>query len=729
MLSAQLLDEHVQDSSYDVAFAEQHTIATSKGEFMFKAVEQIRALRKLVALLHRDLGAEEVQTFKMPHWVGYVPVGSALTGDIDIPYVSDIEIPIPVLHYFADQPFAISFGNTTNYQCNMFSTMMANDFVERTSALITEADKMVRKLFNNDAFRRVAFCNTGACQYPPLFQNYLDETDPKSFEYADARKKAGGDMGPLNIKLRNWCSMRWHAAQSLMGLEFQLVTLNPALGHAEQLADDVIGPPLFDRLAYLLFMSPSEKTQYLKSQDDLISAKQTNPVLAKRAIETFNAELSRLDAQQDTAKKDYATKEADRVLPSMQEDLKKYQKKVCSDVRAGEGSAESTYMAVLNHEFMGGFNYCAGLKPDELSRAGLPCPLRESFLSCKMSQESEHWKLKKELPGFLYQVGMAGLDALFVYSVASGGIARLFTVRGAITGGVVGLGFTYGNYKLSEWLAHYNEGAWKEYHAGSAAAALEGVDSYANALTAIAASQPRAKVSDFVIGFVMGAMFSGKPEGEVKGSSRGGGAKPKGTPKEVFEEVAKKVADFSETEGGGGVRFSARTLSELKDWMMKKTADNPDFAQELLKNMGEHLNALSDADYAKLFSGPEGMFKASQVRRAMAVRLRQASLRLGKFLSDIKSDLSLKKLRNAKLTEAETALSDVGVQGLDIAKAADSLGPRELASLADAAEDAAKEIPGEKPGGRTSRLAEFLRKLCGLAVWCPGLQSLKGCSL
>ncbi|MBI3542026.1 MAG: hypothetical protein HY075_01945 [Deltaproteobacteria bacterium] len=55
------------------------------------------------------------------------------------------------------------------------------------------------------------------------------------------------------------------------------------------------------------------------------------------------------------------------------------------------------------------------------------------------------------------------------------------------------------------------------------------------------------------------------------------------------------------------------------------------------------------------------------------------------------------------------------------------MGPREVAQLADAAEDVARDVAGDTPKAKSSRIAEFLRKLCGLAAWCPGLQGLTGC--
>ncbi|MBI3542027.1 MAG: hypothetical protein HY075_01950 [Deltaproteobacteria bacterium] len=373
MTQLELLDEELVDSSYDPQFADQHDTSEDKGRRMVESVQKILALRQLVELLNYDMGAKEVTTLKYPKWLGYLPVGKAVnatvTGgaslfneDFEIPYVSDFEMPIPLLHYMANQPVAISFGKTTNYQCNMFSTMMANDFVPRTRKLITEADRAVRKLLGNADFRKKTFCSRdGKCDIPFLFQYYMNNTDPndKSWDTVDKMIADGTDPATFGMHLRDWCSMRWHAGQALMSLEQQVIAMYPALAHADMIKakkrgkDDYPGPPLFDKLKDM--------------------------------------------GGSDEDKAKFAASEADRVLPGMQSDLKAYMSRICGDLNSG--SDESAFMAVLNRQFLGGFNYCASVSPADQKKLGLLCNARESFYGCKRRQ------LRRELPHRAQQRG------------------------------------------------------------------------------------------------------------------------------------------------------------------------------------------------------------------------------------------------------------------------------------------------------------------------------------
>ncbi|MBI3544793.1 MAG: hypothetical protein HY075_16095, partial [Deltaproteobacteria bacterium] len=418
-MAPELIDETITDGAYSSKFADQTRMAETKGPMMVANIDRILALRKLVALLKWDFGAKEVSTLKAPGWLEY----------------------LPILHYFADGELAISFGNVGQYQCNMFALMQGNDFVPRTSDLLTKADAAILEWWNDEEFRKLAFCSpSGRCEYPGAFQRYLSETSKDTFKIADQLKRdlaaarVRGDAkeierleslySTVSVKLRYWCGMREEAAESLIGLEQQIVTLYPALAHAED-NHGKPGAPLFERLRG--FVTTSE---------------------GKAAI---------------------ADAEAERTLPVMQDELKKYLKHICDDWT--KGTSESAFMAVLGKDFLEGFEPPGGD--------------RSRFYGCEFGHDADEWRKLKELPGFLVKVGLTTLDALFIYSAASGGISRLFTPRGLIIGGVTGAAFTGANYGVSYLLARYNDQAWDDYHLGSAAAVRGGIDSYTNALAAI----------------------------------------------------------------------------------------------------------------------------------------------------------------------------------------------------------------------------------------------------
>ncbi|MBI3558314.1 MAG: hypothetical protein HY074_18765 [Deltaproteobacteria bacterium] len=499
-------NENIQDRSYDPLFVQQREMSGSKGQRMVEAVKQIQALRSLVGLLNHDLGSEEVSTLNVPHAASYVPV----------------------LKYLADAPVLIRFGKHAQYQCNMFSTMMSHDLVPKTSKLITDADRGIRRLLGDGKFKATAFCGATdeSCQAPPAFERYLKETDPERYVKMDAYEARGGDtsLNMFQIRLRDWCSMRSDAAQALTALELQVVAMNPALAHAWKDADGKPGAPLFDRLALATNLNDEEK--------------------------------ARLAAQ-----------EADQALGPMQEGLARYLRRLCDDLDGRR--PESTYMAVLDRHFLGDFDYCTDVTPgDALERRfGLPCRERAEFLGCRLRKEAERWQHKKQLPGAIFEAVSFGIDSAFAYSIISGAVGAVFTRAGILGGGAAGLGFAYGNYRVSKSLAEHNEAQWVDYNSGRAGAVLEGVNSYVDALSALAAAQPKARASDFIIGFVIGAALSGKSELPANR-----------VPRELANGLAKSLVHDS-------------SGAQAKVFLLEQAKNDPSLLGRLLKNMERALGS------------------------------------------------------------------------------------------------------------------------------------------
>ncbi len=487
--------------------------ASSHGKKLLEVVAQIQALRKLVTLLLYDLGESAMTTTAIPHSVGFLPVGKI--------WGSDYEFPIPGLRFLADGEIFIGLKDHAKYQCNLFS-MISSESALRSPALLTKADLEIRKLMSDEKFKKQAFCNTPehsqqGCEPPPSFAFYLRQTDPQSL-----LKSASNQ-----ISMRTWCSYRYAAAQFLILREKELLSLYPVLAHAKKDSDGKIGEPLFKRLLDMK-----------AGVDDKIR---------------------------------YAVDENKEAVPQIQNDLKKYLKKVCSNPQ------ESAYMSLLDSSFQQGFDYCDGAFESILkSSSPYSCADRKKFVSCKLKAEAKKWQADNEAPQFLFEVGMAGMDALFIHSIASGALRTALTARGALVGAGVGGSFAYGNFKLAKWFLQHNEGRWEEFYAGKAATIQEGVDSYVHALEAISRAHPQFRVSDFVTGFVLGAFFSGKKSQSQK--------------------------------------LTTSEILTFRKWLLDRASTKPQLHEALLKRLGEWVNTMSEAEFTKFQTAKEPIYNALLVR-------------------------------------------------------------------------------------------------------------------
>lgn len=481
-----------------------------------------------------------------------------------------------------------------------------------------------------------------------------------------------GEVAPFQIHLRDWCDMRYEAAISLQRASDTLATFYPVLAHVDEVKGDKNrkGRPYAEELA------------------DALKKIEGNKALTKDQVKT---KLEALYKQ--------AAAKAARVLPEAQESLKKYLAKVT------ELSDESAYQAILNGSMSAGFTYCAEGASDNY---GLPCSQREEFVSCKMKAEAKHWMDEQQLPQFYQEVFGTVLNVVPALGAASGGLKLAFTAKGVFWGVATAATLTGANYGFTKYIAKKNSARWVDYYNAVGALALEGVDSYANAIATLAAANPEFPLKDFIFGFVLGSV----------GSGLGNHGKSSPVPEGVLREVALKITEHAE----GKI-----TRTQLTEFIAERAGAHPELLDALPSAFAEQLGSMSDGMYQKVFDGPQGTLAATRARKTMGVWMSGNAIKLFKAIEGWKQKFQIMLLDEKNLNLDEWTLLETKMEAVDFATLADNLGPREVALLSRDLDNLIKSMKNDKPASQVEKIGDFLRKVCAAAAACTSLSGLRGC--